>query len=43
MFASLFVKKRITQKQLAVKFVHSTLNAIDSTYEDFLNSIYNDP
>ena len=43
MFASLFVKKRITQKQLAVKFVHSTLNAIDSTYVDFLNSIYNDP
>ena len=42
MFATLFVKKRITHKELAKKFVHNTLNAVDSTYNDFLDAIYND-
>ena len=42
MFATLFVKKRITHQKLAKKFVHITLNAIDNTYTDFLDAIYND-
>ena len=42
MFATLFVKKKISQKQLAYNFVHHTLNCIDQTYEDFLDAIYND-
>ena len=43
MFAALFVKKKISQKQLAYNFVHHTLNCIDQTYSDFLDAIYNDP
>jgi hypothetical protein len=43
MFAALFVKKKISQKQLAYNFVHHTLNSIDQTYSDFLDAIYNDP
>jgi hypothetical protein len=43
MFAALFVKKKISQKQLAYNFVHHTLNCIDQTYKDFLDIIYNDP
>jgi hypothetical protein len=42
MFATLFVKKKISQKQLAYNFVHHTLNCIDHTYKDFLDAIYND-
>ena len=42
MFATLFVKKRITHKILAKQFVHRTLIALDETFEDFLDSIYND-
>jgi len=43
MFATLFVKKKISQKQLAYNFVHHTLNTVDATYNDFLDAIYNDP
>ena len=35
MFATLFVKKRITHKVLAKQFVHKTLRAVDETFEDF--------
>ena len=42
MFASLFVKKRITHKVLAKQFVHKTLRTVDETFEDFLDAIYND-
>tara|TARA_B110000977_G_scaffold46043_2_gene62565 strand:+ start:169 stop:714 length:546 start_codon:yes stop_codon:yes gene_type:complete len=42
MFAALFVKKRITHKLLAKQFVHKTLRAVDETFEDFLDAIYND-
>ena len=42
MFATLFVKKKVSQKQLAYNFVHHTLNCIDTTYNDFLDAIYND-
>ena len=42
MFATLFVKKRITHNVLAKQFVHKTLLAVDETFEDFLDSIYND-
>ena len=42
MFATLFVKKKISQKQLAYNFVHHTLNTVDATYHDFLDAIYND-
>jgi len=42
MFATLFVKKRITHKVLAKQFVHKTLRAVDETFEDFLDAIYND-
>ena len=42
MFATLFVKKKITQKQLAYNFVNHTLNCIDANYKDFLDAIYND-
>jgi hypothetical protein len=42
MFATLFVKKRITHKILAKQFVHRTLIALDETFEDFLDAIYND-
>ena len=42
MFATLFVKKKISQKQLAYNFVHHTLNCIDHTYSDFLDAIYHD-
>jgi len=42
MFATLFVKKKISQKQLAYNFVHHTLNTVDATYNDFLDAIYND-
>jgi len=43
MFSTLFVKKKISQKQLAYNFVNHTLNCIDNTYKDFLDSIYHDP
>ena len=33
MFATLFVKKRITHKVLAKQFVHKTLRAVDETFE----------
>lgn len=42
MFATLFVKKRITHKILAKQFVHRTLIALDETFEDFMDAIYND-
>ncbi len=42
MFATLFAKKRITHKVLAKQFVNKTLRAVDETFEDFLDAIYND-
>ena len=41
-FATLFVKKRISHKFLAKQFVHKTLRAVDESFEDFLDAIYND-
>ena len=42
MFSTLFVKKKVSQNQLAYNFVHHTLNCIDITYNDFLDALYND-
>ena len=39
MFATLFVKKRITHEFLAKQFVHKTLRAVDETFEDFADRI----
>ena len=43
MFTSLFVKKKISHKEIAQKFVHHTLQTIDDTYSDFLDAIFYDP
>ena len=43
MFTSLFVKKKISHKEIAQKFVHHTLQIIDDTYSDFLDAIFYDP
>ena len=43
MFTSLFVKKKISHKEIAQKFVHPTLQTIDDTYSDFLDAIFSDP
>ena len=43
MFTSLFVKKKLSHKQIAFKFVHHTLQIIDETYGDFLDAIFYDP
>ena len=43
MFTSLFVKKKISHKKIAQKFVHHTLQTIDDTYSDFLDAIFYDP
>ena len=40
MFTSLFVKKKLSHKQIAFKFVHHTLQIIDETYGDFLDAIF---
>lgn len=42
MFTSLFVKKKLSHKQIAFKFVHHTLQIIDETYGDFLDAIFYD-
>ena len=43
MFTSLFVKKKISHKEIAHKFVHYTLQTIEDTYSDFLDAIFYDP
>ena len=43
MFTSLFVKKKLSHKEIAFKFVHHTLQIIDETYGDFLDAIFYDP
>jgi hypothetical protein len=43
MISSLFGRKKITEEKLANIFVNSMLQAVDNSFGDIVDSIYNDP
>jgi hypothetical protein len=43
MISSLFGRKKITEEKLANIFVNSMLQAVDNSFGDVVDSIYNDP